>query len=672
MIKYPDSKKERIVEKIFGKEVEDSYRWMEDDSNKNLGVWIDEQNELTHSYLSNIEGRSKIKDRLTTLYNYSKYEIVKVVGENIIFAYNDGLQNQSVYYIQEGINGTPKVLIDPNTLSNDGTVAVHLNGHSKDNRYITYLQSSAGSDWHEIRVIDLNTLDILDDILEWVKYTVVSWQKDGFYYSAFDAPKTDKILSEKNSDMKVFYHTLGQSQSEDREVYADKENPLRYHSLFTTEDEKSLILSSSEGTYGSEIKLLSEATNESFKTVFSGFSSSKSYISSKDEFAYFISDENAKNRKIVRLNTFTFKKETIIEEDKLTLDDVYMVKDKLILIYLNNVKSIVKIHNLDGEYENELELLSVGTAFQFTSSEAYNEIFYGFTSFIQPDVFYTFNLENLQSKAFKTSEVSYDTSEYITEQIFSRSKDGTMVPSFVTYKKDTELNGKCPTLLYAYGGFSITLTPSFKPPIIYLLERGGIFVVANIRGGSEYGEEWHKAGMLLNKQNVYDDFISVIEFLIEKKYTSKDHLAISGGSNGGLLIGAVVNQRPDMFSVALPSVGVMDMLRYHKFTIGWGWVVEYGNPEEEIHFNNIIKYSPLHNIEAKDYPATMVFTADHDDRVVPAHSFKYISRLQEKNTSNKPMLIRIDKKSGHGAGKSTEKLIDEATDKFTFLFNNIK
>ncbi len=672
MMKYPNSRKEHLVENMFGRDVEDSYRWMEDESNNNLAVWIDEQNELTQSHLNNIGDKSKIKDRLETLFNYSKYENVRVVGENIIFAYNDGLQNQSVYYIQKGINGTPEVLIDPNTLSDDGTVAVHLNGHSKDNQYITYLQSSAGSDWHEIGIIDLNTLNILEDKLDWVKFTFTSWQKDGFYYSAFDAPESGKVLSGKNTGMKVFYHILGQPQSEDKEIFSDEANPLRYHTVFVTEDEKSLILSSREGTYGGEIKLLSEGTKGSFKRIFKGFDSEQKYFGSKDEFAYFVSDENAGNKKVVKLNTLTLEVEIIIEESKSNLQSVYMVKDKLIVIYLEDVKSVIKSHDLNGQYENDLELPDVGTPFDFTTSDDFDEIFYGFTSYIQPTGFYSFKLNDLKSKVFKTSEVSYDISDYVTEQVFSKSKDGTMIPSFVTYKKGIKLNGQNPTMLYAYGGFNNAINPHFNPAIIYFIERGGVHVEANIRGGSEYGEAWHKAGMLHNKQNVYDDFISVAETLIEKKYTSKDHLAISGRSNGGLLMGAIANQRPDLFSVVFPAVGVMDMMRYHLFTIGWGWVVEYGNPEEETHFNNIIKYSPLHNIESKDYPATMVFTADHDDRVVPAHSFKYIAKLQEENTSDKPMLIRIDKNSGHGAGKSTAKLIEEEADKFTFLFNHIK
>lgn len=671
MIKYPNSRKEYLVENIFGKQVEDSYRWMEDESHKDLSEWIDSQNALTQSHLQSIGDRDQIKARLKELNDFSKYENIRVIGEYIIYQYNDGLQNQSVYYIQKGLEGHAQILIDPNTLSEDGTVAIDLGGHSKDNRYLAYLQAAAGSDWHIIRIIDLETLELLEDQLEWVKFTFTSWRKDGFYYSAFDAPEKGKVLSEKNTDMKVFYHKLGQDQSEDQEIYADPDHPLRYHTIFSTDNQEDLVLASRAGTYGSEIKIYSEK-DQAFKCVFEGFASKQNYVGSKDDLAYFISDEEAANKKIVAVNTKTLDVETLIDESDSNIEEAYIIKDHLILVCLEDVKALIKIYTLEGNFKAYLELPGIGTPSAFTSSEVFDEIFFTFTSYIQPNTLYSFTLENLKAQIFKNSNLPYDVSDYVTEQIFIESKDGTMIPAFATYKKGLKLDGKNPTMLYAYGGFSIPMRPAFKPSVIYFIEGGGIHVEASIRGGSEYGEAWHKAGMLLNKQNVFDDFIAVAEGLIEKGYTSKDYLAISGRSNGGLLMGAISNQRPDLFSVVFPTVGVMDMLRYHKFTIGWGWAVEYGNPDEEVHFNNIYKYSPLHNIEKKDYPATMVLTADHDDRVVPAHSFKYIARLQEMNTSDQPMLIRIDKNSGHGAGKSTEKLIDENADKLAFLFHHIK
>lgn len=671
MIKYPNSRKEFLVENMFGRNVEDSYRWMEDESNEHLKEWIDEQTKLTQSYLNEIEDKPAIKERLESLFNYGKYNELKIVGDYIIYEYNDGLKNQGVYYIQKGLDGKVQVLIDPNTLSEDGTVAVNLSGYSKDYKYLSYMESAAGSDWKVLKIIDLEKNEILDDELNWIKFTFVSWQDDGFYYSAFDAPEEGKVLSEKNKEMKVYYHKLGQNQKEDRLIYADSDHPLRYHTIFTTKDEKALIVSSREGTYGSQIKILSDTSDQEFKMAFEGFDTSQEYIGSKDEDAYFVSDDQAENKCIIKINTLTFEKTCVVEETSVSLESAFLVKGKLILIYLKDAKSVVKIHDLSGKYENTLELPAIGTPLYFTGSDSFDDIFYGFTSYIEPIGFYTFTFDNLDSKAFKTSNVSYDTSQFVTEQIFATSKDGTKVPAFISYKKGMNTSGDNPTMLYAYGGFNAALKPAYKPGTIYFIERGGIQVEAGIRGGSEYGEAWHKGGMLLNKQNVYDDFISVAEYLIENKYTSKEHLAISGRSNGGLLIGAVANQRPDLFAAAIPAVGVMDMMRYHRFTIGWGWVVEYGNPEEEVHFNNIIDYSPLHNIESKDYPAMLVFTADHDDRVVPAHSFKYMARLQELNTSENPVLIRIDKDSGHGAGISTEKLINEVADKFTFLFKFI-
>lgn len=671
MMNYPDSKKQYFVEKIFGQEVEDSYRWMEDETDKRLEEWIDEQNRLTHDHLASCDDREAIGNRLEALYDYAKYESIRVIGPYIIYSYNDGLQNQSVYYIQKGIDGEAQVLLDPNTLSDDGTVAVVLNGHSKDKRYLSYLQSSAGSDWHILRIIDLETLEILEDQLEWVKFTLVSWQKDGFYYSAFDPPEEGKVLSEKNQDMKVMYHQLGQPQAMDKLIFSDVENPLRYHTVHVSEDEKTLILASRQGTYGSEVKVRSDVTDGSFKPVFEGFESSQYYLGSKDNQLFFLSDENEGNKKVERVNAETQKVETVIPASDLIIEDAYKVKNHLVLVCLKDVTSVVRVFDLKGEFIQELELPGIGTPSGFTGSDDQHQIFYTFASFIQPNSLYAFDLDTFQSKTFKSSVVNYDVSDYVTEQIFAKSKDGTMVPAFVTHKKGMERNGENPTMLYAYGGFNIAIQPRFNPAVIYFVEKGGIHVEANLRGGSEYGQSWHEAGMLLGKQNVFDDFIAVAEYLIQDKYTSKDYLAISGRSNGGLLMGAVMNQRPDLFSVVLPSVGVMDMLRYHLFTIGWGWVVEYGYPEDETQFRNLIKYSPLHNIEAKDYPATMVLTADHDDRVVPAHSFKYIARLQEMNTSDQPVIIRIDKNSGHGAGKSTDKWMKEEGDKFAFIFRHI-
>lgn len=670
MMKYPDSRKENLVEDKFGVTVTDNYRWMEDETNEYLSNWVDEQNSITQSYLNQIPLRDELKETLNTLHNFNEYNQVRVIGNYIVSEYKEGLSPQNVFYIQKGKEGKKEVLLDPNTLSDDGTVAITLNGHSKDNRYLSYLQAAAGSDWHVIKVIDLETKEVLKDQLEWIKGTYVSWQGQGFYYSAFDAPKTDKVLTDQNTGMKVFYHVLGTDQKSDELIYSDEEHPRRYHGIFTSVNEKALILTSRQGTSGSEV-LIKAQGEDAFDVVFPGFNSSQQYFGSKDNLGYFLSDEDAIHKTIISVDLTTLEKKIVLAPSEYPISSCYIIKDKLFVNYLKDVTSFVSVFDLNGVFEQTLELPGLGTSFAFTSSDQLEEVFYGFTSFSKPTTFYQYDLNTKISKEFATSQMTYDTDAYVTEQIFSKSNDGTMIPSFVTYKKGLVMNGNNPTLLYAYGGFNVSLTPFFNPSTLCFLEKGGIYVVANLRGGDEYGEAWHKAGMLLNKQNVFDDFISVAEDLIERKYTSKEKLAISGGSNGGLLIGAVVNQRPDLFAVSLPAVGVMDMLRYHKFTIGWGWAVEYGNPDEEVHFNNLIKYSPLHNIEKKDYPATMVFTADHDDRVVPAHSFKYTARLQELNTSHHPVLIRVDKKSGHGAGKSIDKWIQEDADKYAFILNNM-
>jgi prolyl oligopeptidase len=670
-MKYPQAKKENIEEIIFGKKVEDSYRWMENENDTELKKWIEDQSNLTFEYLNGVSFKNKIKNRLKELYNYSKYFFSKSVGGKIIFSSNNGLQNQNIYYIQENIQEKAEILIDPNTMSEDGTVSVTLNTSSKDNKYLSFLQSQSGSDWQELKVINLETKETLKDIIKWVKFTYVSWYKDGFFYSRYDIPEKGKELSEKNEDMKIYYHKLGEEQSKDKLIFQDKDNPLRYSTAFVTKDEKYLVLSVSEGTYGNEIRIKKTDEESDFKIVFKGFSNEYNYIDSLNGDLIFLTDEDAPNKKVIKLNPETLKVETLIEEKSNTLENVFSTGDKIFTVYLENVSSKVLQYNINGDYEREINLPALGTVYEINGEKDKENIFFSFTSFTYPTTLFVFNKNNGEINEFKKPELNFNISEFETKQIFCESKDGTKIPVFLTYKKGLKLNGENPALLYAYGGFNVTIPPAFNPSMIFFIENGGVYAQANIRGGAEYGESWHKNGMLLKKQNVFDDFIAAAEYLIDNGYTSKEKLAVHGRSNGGVLIGAVINQRPDLFKVAFPQVGVMDMLRYHKFTIGWGWIVEYGNPEEEIHFKNILKYSPLHNIEEKEYPAVMVMTADHDDRVVPAHSYKYTAMLQEKNTSNNPILIRIDTKAGHGAGKSIEKLIEEISDQFTFLFINV-
>jgi len=520
--------------------------------------------------------------------------------------------------------------------------------------------------------MDLEKKQLLEDELNWVKFTLVSWYKDGFFYSAYTQPEEGKELSAKNEHMKVYYHKLGGKQSQDKLIFSDPSHPLRFHGIQVSEDETCLILNTSEGTYGNETRVRRiDAQDDEFRLLFKGFDNTFEYIGSEGEELFFLTDKDASNKKIVKAHAITLEVRDLIAEADDTLENAWKIGDKVVCHYLKDVVSKAYLFDTTGKLQKEIKMPGIGSAYEFDGDKEMTSMFFTFGSFSSPVEIYSLDLVTGEPKRFKERTLSFDPTEFITEQIFCESKDGTKVPVFITRKKDLICDGKNPTLLYAYGGFNISLTPSFDPSIIYLLERGGIFAQANLRGGAEYGEAWHKGGMLLNKQNVFDDFIAAAQCLIERKYTSSQYLAIHGRSNGGLLMGAVTNQRPDLFRVVFAQVGVMDMLRYHKFTIGWGWAVEYGNPEEEEHFKNILKYSPLHNIQEKDYPSVMVMTADHDDRVVPAHSFKYIATLQEKNTSANPVLIRVDQKAGHGLGKSIEKLIEENVDKLAFLFHSL-
>ncbi len=672
MDSYPKPKKEDVMEEHFGIPVHDPYRWMENESDEDLPVWLEAQTRFTRSYFSQIPHRDQIRTRLRELYNYPKYSTLLVVGNRIIYGYNDGLQNQYVYYIQEGLDGEPQVLIDPNGLSEDGTISITLNGHSKDKRYLAFLEAQSGSDWQVLKTIDLLDNQVLQDQLQWVKFTWASWYQDGFFYSAYEQPEPGKELSAKNENMKVYYHRLGEKQTQDRLIFSDDQHPLRFHEIRVSENEQYLILISSQGTYGNEIRIKrADEPEEPFRMVFKGFDHEYHYMDSSGDELYFLTDQDASNKKIVSVNGRSFHVQDRIPETDDSLVNAWKIGSKLITLYLKDVVSKAFIFDTLGNLEHEVQMPGVGSAYQFEGDKEMNRVFFSFGSFITPLSLYSVDLSTGETAPFKESHVPFDTSPFVTEQVFCESKDGTKVPVFITRKKDCVLDGSNPTLLYAYGGFNISLTPGFNPAVVYLLERGGIYAQANLRGGSEYGEAWHKDGMLLKKQNVFDDFIAVAESLIKKGYTSHKRLGIQGGSNGGLLMGAVTNQRPDLFNTVFAQVGVMDMLRYHKFTIGWGWACEYGNPEEEEHFKNILTYSPLHNIEEKDYPSILVMTADHDDRVVPVHSYKYLATLQEKNTSNRPILLRLDQKTGHGMGKPIEKIIEEKVDHFAFFFHQL-
>jgi prolyl oligopeptidase len=672
MISYPKAKKIDTEEVRFGVRIQDPYRWMENEEDEDLHHWLEAQNQVTQKYFQETPMRESIRTRLRELYDYPKYNVFTVVGKKIIYGYNDGLQNQYVYFVQEGFDGEPEVLIDPNRLSEDGTTAITLNGHSKDKRYLAFLEAQSGSDWQTLKVIDLHEKKVLPDQLRWVKFTLVSWYRDGFFYSAYDAPEAGKEFTAKNENMKVYYHHLGEDQSQDQMVFSDALNPLRYHSAHVSEDERHLILISSEGTYGSEVRIkTTDVRDQTFQLLFKGFDYEYEYIGSEGETLYFRTDQDAPGKKIVKVNVSDLQVKDLIRETDNPMENAWKIGNKIVTLYLKDVVSQASIFDTNGNPEHEVRMPGIGSAYQFDGDKEMDRIIFSFGSFIAPLGFYTVNLSTGETQPFKVSSVPFDSSRFVTEQIFCPSKDGTPIPVFITRRKDCGPDKPHPALLYAYGGFNISLTPEFSPAVVFWLEQGGIYAYANLRGGGEYGEKWHKAGMLLNKQNVFDDFIAVAEHLIDRGYTTPQQLAIQGGSNGGLLMGAVTNQRPDLFAAVIAQVGVMDMLRYHTFTIGWGWATEYGNPDEEAHFKNILKYSPLHNIEEKEYPAVLVMTADHDDRVVPAHSFKYTATLQAKNKADRPVLLRLDQKAGHGMGKPVEKIIEESTDKFAFIASQI-
>jgi len=671
-ITYPVTKKGDVVDDYFGTKVADPYRWLEDDNSAETKAWVQEENKVTFGYLEKIPFRLKIHQRITDIYNYPKYSSPFRVGEYYFFFKNDGLQNQSVIYVQKGLDGQPEVFIDPNALSPDGTVRIGLAGFSNDNRYAAFLRSEAGSDWGELHVMEIESKKELADQIKWLKFSPAAWQGGGFYYSGYDKPAAGQELTAKNEYQKVYYHKLGDPQEKDALIYEDKEHPLRYKNVSVTDDEKYLFLSISEGTYGNELYCKDLTANKAdFKPLVTGFAFNTSVIDDIGDKLLVYTNTDAPNFKVVVMDPEKPAKEnwqTIIPEKPEVLSGIGDVGDQLFCSYLKDANTRVYQYDLSGKLVKEIELPALGTAGGFGGKRDDKITFYTFTSFTYPPTIYKYDIASGQSEIFRKTEVKFNPEDYETRQVFYASKDGTKIPMFIVSKRGLKLDGNNPTMLYAYGGFDISMLPAFNPTNIFLLENGGVYAQANIRGGGEYGEAWHKAGMLLNKQNVFDDFIAAAEYLIKEKYTSSERLAISGASNGGLLVGACMTQRPDLFKVAFPAVGVMDMLRYHKFTVGWGWVVEYGSSDNEKDFRNLYAYSPLHNIKDEvNYPATLITTADHDDRVVPAHSFKFAATLQEKNKGKNPVLIRIETRSGHGSSNTT-KAIDEISDKFAFMF----
>jgi len=674
-IDYPVTKKGTVTENYHGTEIADPYRWLENDTSTETGDWVKEQNIVTDGFLEKIPFRTQINDRLATIWDYPKYGVTFKKGERYFYFKNDGMQNQSVLYVQESLEAEPQVLLDPNNLSDDGTVALAGYDVSKDGKYLAYSIARGGSDWNEIFVMEIDSRRVLDDHLLWVKFSGISWQGDGFYYSRYDEP-TGSELSGKNEYHKVYYHKVEQAQQLDLLIYENKNQPLRNYYARTTEDEKFLILYETESTTGNALyfKDLTKK-NASFKTLVDGFDNEYDVVDNYNGKFLIRTNYQAPKNQVIEVDPENMDKahwKTLLPEKEEVLNGISLVGGKIVIEYMKDAYSQAFIYDMEGRKIADLNLPGIGTLSGFNGEKDENIAFYGFTSFTFPSTIYKYNIAENKSEIYREAQIDFDASKYETKQVFYQSKDGTKVPMFIVHKKGLEFNGKNPTLLYGYGGFNVSLTPGFSTTRILLLEQGGVFAMPNIRGGGEYGEEWHLAGTLGKKQNVFDDFIAAAEYLIENKYTSSDYLAIQGGSNGGLLVGAVITQRPDLAKVAFPAVGVLDMLRYHLFTIGWAWASDYGTSDKSEDFDYLIKYSPLHNVKAGTcYPATLVTTADHDDRVVPAHSFKFISELQDKQACANPVLIRIETKAGHGAGKPTSKIIEEYADMYSFLFYNM-
>ncbi len=678
-LQYPQTKKLDAVDDYFGVKVPDPYRWLEDDTSKAVAQWVSEQNNVTFEYLAKIPFRDKIKKRLEQIYNYPKYSAPYRKGKYYIFTKNDGLQNQAVYYIQEGLNGTPEVLIDPNKLSSDGTVKLASLNFSKDAKYLAYGISRGGSDWREFYVMEVATRKLLSDHVTWGKFSGASWQGKGFFYSKYNPPAdTLKFLSAKNENHKVYYHRLGTDQSQDELIFEDEANPLRFHNVSLTDDERFMILYISDRGKGKDgnslfVRNVKKGEKE-FKPLINQFDDVFGVVDNVGDKLLVSTNYKAPNERVLLIDPAKREEKDwkeILPEKTEPLEAVSTGGGKLFVTYLKDVSHRVYVYSLSGKLENEIQLPTLGTTGGVGGNNDDKVIFYTFTSFTFPTTIYKYDIKTKKSELFRSSEVAFIPQDFETEQVFYNSKDGTRVPMFIVHKKGIDLNEKNPTLVYGYGGFNVSTRPTFSSLLIALLEQGVVYCVANLRGGGEYGEKWHEAGTKLQKQNVFDDFIAAGEWLIANKYTSSEKIAMQGGSNGGLLVGAVMCQRPELFKVALPAVGVMDMLRFHKFTIGWNWKPDYGSSEDSAQFHAIYKYSPLHNLkEGVSYPATLATTADHDDRVVPAHSFKFMATLQEKHRGPNPVLIRIETKSGHGASNTAKQLATTA-DVYAFLLWNL-
>lgn len=674
-MKYPISRKLDQVDNYHGTLVADPYRWLEDPDSEETQAWVEAQNKVTFGWLEKIPVREKIKQRLTKLWDYEKYGIPFKEGDRYFYFKNDGLQNQSVLYTLTSLDGDPQILLDPNKLSEDGTIALSGLSISENGKFLAYGLSISGSDWQEWKVRDIESGKDLEDYIRWVKFSGAAWTNDhqGFFYSRYDEPNEKTKLEDTNYYQKLYYHRLGTSQSEDILIYHRPDQKEWGFSGGVTEDGRYLIISVWLGSDPKNLIFYKDLQNPDSKVeeLINNFEASYSFIDNDENIFYLSTDLDAPRRRVIAINSKNPGRENwqeVIPQGVETLESVGIINNQFVADYLKDAHSQIKIFELNGTFVREVELPGIGSVGGFGGKRKDKETFYSFTNFIVPGTIYRYDMLSGKSEVFRQPKVDFNPEDYETKQIFYHSQDGTKVPMFITHKKGIKLDGNNPTYLYGYGGFGVSLTPYFSVSILVWMEMGGIYAMPNLRGGGEYGEEWHQAGMREKKQNVFDDFIAAGQWLISNNYTKPEKLAIGGGSNGGLLVGACMIQRPDLFAAALPAVGVMDMLRFHKFTIGWAWTTEYGCSENPEDFQTLYSYSPLHNLKfGTTYPATMIITADHDDRVVPAHSFKFAATLQASHQGNAPVLIRIETKAGHGAGKPTAKIIEEVTDEWSFL-----
>ncbi|MFQ5429147.1 MAG: prolyl oligopeptidase family protein [Phycisphaerae bacterium] len=679
-IRYPKAKTVSQVDVIHGVAVADPYRWLEDDNGEETKGWVRAENEVTFAYLKKISAREKIKQRLTRLWNYEKYTTPFKQGGRYFYRRNDGLQNQYVVYTMDRLDGEPRVLLDPNALSKDGTIALNTWSISEDGRRMAYGLSDGGSDWQTFHVRDVETGQDLPDTLEWIKFSSAAWSKDnkGFYYSRYDAPKKGEELSSTNYYNKLYYHRLGTSQSEDELIYERPDQKEWGFSGSQTEDGRYLLISIWQGTerknrlYYRDLKQPGAPIVE----LLDDFDAQYDFLENDGPVFYFRTDLDAPRGRVIAIDTTRPDRSNwkeLIPQAAETLQGVNVVNNMFVASYLRDAHTQIKIFNLDGSFVREVKLPGLGSAGGFGGKRDYTETFYSYSSFATPPTIYRYDMVTGRSTVFKRARVDFNPDDYETKQVFYSSQDGTRIPMFLTYQKGLKRDGNNPCYLYGYGGFNISLTPRFSIRNLVWMEMGGLYAQANLRGGGEYGKSWHDAGRLLNKQNVFDDFIAAAEWLIDNRYTRREKLAIGGRSNGGLLVGACLTQRPDLFGAALPGVGVLDMLRFQKFTIGWAWTSDYGRIEDPEMFKALYAYSPYHNVKpGTAYPPTLITTGDHDDRVFPAHSFKFAAALQAAQAGSAPVLIRIETRAGHGAGKPTEYVIDETADEWGFLVHALK